>query len=171
MFMNLTKLLVIVFFSGSLSIGYCTADNTTAKNNELAFSNKALSNDELQKLVSGNTMIGTTCHTNTAYLLYFFPDGRLYFEKNNLDNKSYMGKWTIEDNKITSQWPSYKRTGKNILTYHHIIDNVYAPFNVNDACGPKGTYGRPFVVLQGAYSLKKLNNPSEFEMCQNTDLC
>jgi hypothetical protein len=169
--MNLIKLLAIFLFSGSLTIGYGAVNSATAKNNELAFSSKALSGPELQKLVSGNTMIGTTCHTNTPYLLYFFPDGRLYFEKNNSDNKSYIGKWSIEGHNITSQWPNYKRTGKNILTYHHVTGNVYTPFNVNNACGPAGTYGRPFMVLQGAYTLKKLSGPSEFQMCKDSDIC
>ena len=116
-----------------------------------------LSNDELTQLVSGNTMIGFTCHSQSVYLLYFYPDGRLFFKKNASNKESRVGQWWVKDNEIMSQWKTYKRSGVNKLRYYHIDGNTYKPFNINNACGPAGTFGHPFMVFQGRYDLIKSN--------------
>ena len=157
--MRRTKLLLTVF------LGILLAANC------FAFNRMPLNAAQLRKLVVGNSMIGTTCHTGSTYLLYFYPDGKLYFEKNKQPHETYMGTWTIKGDEITSQWPTYKRTGLNILRYYKIGGNVYVPYNVNHACGPAGTFGHPFMVIKGIYTLKKLGKHSELEICNDTNHC
>ena len=117
--------------------------------NSYAFDRKPLSEQKLKKLVVGNTLIGLTCHSKSIYVLYFYPDGRLYFQKNVNPKQTYVGKWWVKGDRIYSNWPTYK-DHTNRLRYYHINGNVYEPFNINDACGPAGTFGHPFVVLKRA---------------------
>ncbi len=116
-------------------------------------------------------MIGTTCHTGSTYLLHFFPNGKLYFEKHSNPRQTYVGSWKIKGDEIMSQWKTYKRTGLNILRYYHVDNNVYQTYNVNDACGPAGTFGHPFMVFKGAYTLQKLKGQHQYPVCNNTQHC
>ncbi|GAB4187389.1 MAG: hypothetical protein Tsb0015_06030 [Simkaniaceae bacterium] len=110
---------------------------------------KSLTGDELKKLVSGNSMIGHTCRTGSLYELYFDPNGEVHFRKSGSNKEYHIGKWWVEDDAIFSQWKSYHRPNKNHLKYYHLLDEVYVPFNVNDGCGPKNSFGRPFMIIKG----------------------
>ena len=129
-----------------------------------SFDRIPLNAKQLKKLVIGNTMIGSTCHSRSTYLLYFFKDGRLYFEKNNLPKETYLGYWKVKGHEIMSRWPTYRRKGWNILRYYHMGSNVYVPYNVNNACGPAGTFGYPFIVIKGIYRLDKVKHHDELKV-------
>lgn len=111
---------------------------------------KELNEGDLKILVSGNSILGHTCNTKSLYELYFKPDGDLLFRKNNSNQEIYVGKWWVKGNSIFSQWETYPKKGTvNELRYHHVLDEIYIPYNVNLACGPAGTFGRPFIVVKG----------------------
>ncbi|MSP52972.1 MAG: hypothetical protein EXR81_01805 [Gammaproteobacteria bacterium] len=109
-----------------------------------------LTEKSLKKLIVENTVIGHTCHTNSIYELLFEKNGSLIFRKSRDKNQIYIGKWWVRGNHIFSQWNHYlKKPTVNELEYHHLMGNIYVPYNVNEACGPAGTYGVPFMVFKG----------------------
>ena len=109
-----------------------------------------LNQEQLIQLVSGNSMIGTTCHSHALYELYFSPNGQLDFYKNHDHKQYYQGKWWVTGNIIHSQWPHYaKKPSENQVSYYHVIQNVYIPYNLNEACGPKGSFGQAFFIVKG----------------------
>lgn len=97
---------------------------------------------ELHRLVSGNTAVGTTPHTHSAYEMYFYPDGRVVWRKNKDNKKIYWGKWWITGNIIHSQCPLYKNgedfamhyvksnTGKNEYVSVDLNGNVSPVFKI-----------------------------------------
>ena len=113
---------------------------------------KPLSGKELVNLVSGNTMIGLT-KNNNLYILYFKSNKTVYMY---VHNKKYLGKWNVNGNYITSQWPTYK-LDTYILQYYHVLDNVYLPYNINDGCCPQNTFCPAFIVLKGKVDFKTKN--------------
>ena len=70
--------------------------------NSYASEAKPLDSYALKKLVSGNTMIGTTSRSHSLYLLYFLPNGHLYFEKYSHPKEIHIGRWWIKKNMIMS---------------------------------------------------------------------
>lgn len=112
-----------------------------------------LNSKQLLSLVSGNTEIGYSCR-KSLYELYFYPDGNVIFQKNR--QEIYMGKWWVNGNNIFSQWKSYQSKSHVLsLQYFHVLGNVYIVYNNNDACGPKGSFGHPFMLIKGdPFSLK-----------------
>lgn len=111
---------------------------------------KPLTEIELKKLVIGNSIVGHTCHGHAIYELYFKKDGTLIFRKSRHHAKVYYGKWWIKGDSIFSQWPTYKhKPTVNHLHYYHLTDNIYVPYNINEACGPANTFGIAFMAFQG----------------------
>lgn len=111
-------------------------------------STEPLKHEELIKLVSGNSIIGSTDHSHSIYELYFDPSGPLYFRKNRSNKEVYVGKWWVKEGDIYSHWPTYKKT-TNQLRFYPIDDNAYFLYNVNNSSGPKDTFGEPFLVFPG----------------------
>jgi hypothetical protein len=110
----------------------------------------SLTGNELNQLVADNTLVGHTCHSNSVYELLFEKDGTLIFRKSRDPKQIYIGKWWVKGRHIFSQWKHYlKKPTVNEIEYHHLMSNVYVPYNVNEACGPAGTYGLPFMVFKG----------------------
>ncbi|MDR3623618.1 MAG: hypothetical protein P4L16_00555 [Chlamydiales bacterium] len=107
-----------------------------------------LDSRELTQLVSGNSIIGKTHHTDSMYELYFDPSGKLYFRKNHSEKETYIGKWWVKDGNIYSQWPTYNNGATNQIKYYPIIDNAFLYKTINSD-GSETTYEKPFLLFPG----------------------
>ncbi|MCL1127819.1 hypothetical protein [Shewanella surugensis] len=132
------------------NVRYLNDINLNTEISKYLSKSKSLNATDLKILVSGNSILGHTCNTKALYELYFKHNGDLLFRKNNSNQEVYLGKWWVKGNSIFSQWKTYhKKETVNELRYHHLLDEIYIPYNVNLACGPAGSFGRPFIVVKG----------------------
>jgi hypothetical protein len=116
---------------------------------------KPLSGEELTRLVSGNTEIGRTNNSGSIYVLNFLRDGKVYLQKSLDKNQIHLGTWSIEGDVITTQWPTSKDGKESRMRYYHVKDTMYEIQDLDDDCGPKGTYCRAFIALPGLVHLEK----------------
>ena len=146
----LSSLFLVIFSSLSYAQPSFFYANTPAPINDYIKHSKPLTENELKILVTGNSMIGHTCNSDVTYELYFEKNGTVLFRKAHQDKTFYVGKWWIKKDHIYSQWASSPTHAYvNELQFHHLMGNIYVPYNVKKACGPAGTFGLPFMVLEG----------------------
>ncbi|WP_131781902.1 hypothetical protein [Legionella gresilensis] len=70
---------------------------------------KPLTANELNNLVTNNTIVGHTCKSHSLYELFFTKDSKLIFRKARDNKQVYVGRWWTKGNHIFSQWKSYSK--------------------------------------------------------------
>lgn len=76
---------------------------------ELSIDYEIMDQNTFQKVVVGNTILGTTRQSHSLYMLYFLPDGYCKLWK---QNEIYDGNWWIEKDELNRDfvrafWPEY----------------------------------------------------------------
>ena len=110
----------------------------------------ALNEDQLRKLVSGNSTFGAACPQNSLYEFYFDPKGQLLSRKTAHKAEIQLGRWWIKGETISLQWPDdHKHLKTSEVKLYRFNSSLYRPLNVNNTCGQKGTFGPSIFVIPG----------------------
>ena len=86
-----------------------------------------LTTGEINKLVRGNTTIGTFADRQLSYIVYCAPDGRMIGKFiNGTGTRIETGVWRAEDDLLYGRWDELKGGKENGFQYRSVGDNVHA---------------------------------------------
>lgn len=92
-----------------LCIYFCFLLSLPTFSDEIPIHYKLMNQDTFQKIVVGNTIVGTTRQSHSLYMLYFLSDGSCELWK---QSQIYTGRWWIEKDSLGKDvvrafWPEY----------------------------------------------------------------